>query len=245
MTRRTGWPLVLVLLGTLWFISPVPAQQMREHAPGDTTAQVRALTDFHGVIFKIWHTAWPAKNTAMLRELLPEVERRADSVRHASLPGILRDKQKAWDENVEQLLIVVKEYKDASSPVDSQKLLDAAEKLHAQYEKLVRVTRPVLKELDEFHHVLYMLYHHYLPENNQEMLVSSIAELKGKMVLLESAKLTGRLKNREAAFMEGRAKLARSVAALNALEAKTDRKQFASNVETMHRDYQTLEEVFE
>ena len=43
--------------------------------PADAIAGVPALDSFHEVIFKIWHEAWPKKNTAMLQQLLPEVEK--------------------------------------------------------------------------------------------------------------------------------------------------------------------------
>ena len=47
------------------------AQQAKETHADETVAQVPILTDFHEVIFKVWHTAWPEKNLAMLSELLP------------------------------------------------------------------------------------------------------------------------------------------------------------------------------
>jgi hypothetical protein len=244
MTTSTGWT-VYTLVVMLWLVSPLPAQQKARHDADETTAQVPALANFHEVIFQIWHTGWPEKNIAMLCHVLPDVQRHCDSLRQAHLPGILRDKQKTWDENVERLSVIVNEYASATSPVDSQKLLNAAEKLHAQYEKLVRLTRPVLRELDEFHQVLYMLYHHYLPDNDQEKIVSSVRALKEKMVLLERAKLADRLKSRETSFSEARKNLARSVAALDSVTATADPSKFASEVEAMHGDYQLLEKVFE
>ena len=42
-----------------------------QERPAETTPNVPALEVFHEVIFKIWHEAWPDKNTAMLRQLLP------------------------------------------------------------------------------------------------------------------------------------------------------------------------------
>ena len=114
-----------------------------------------------------------------------------------------------------------------------------------QYERLVRITNPVLKELDAFHQSLYILYHHYLPENSLQEIVSSVKELKGNMALLDKVSLPERLRNRETAFMEARANLARSVSELDETMARTDPTQFALQVESMHGDYQVLEKVFE
>jgi hypothetical protein len=245
MKRTQAVCATLVLLCALCLFSPGIPLHAQEHSPEDTTPQVGALSDFHVVIAKIWHTAWPNKDTAMLRALLPDVERGADSLRRATLPGILRDKQTGWNEAVAQLQLVVKEYASASAGADSQRFLDAAEKLHAQYEKMVRLTRPVLRELDEFHRVLYVLYHHVLPAKNQEKIAASVVELKAKMALLEQAKLAERMKSRQAAFAEARGRLVQSVGALDAAKAKSDPAKFAADVETMHGDYQMLEKVFE
>ena len=205
-------------------------------------AQIPVLTEFHEVIFQIWHTAWPEKNVTMLSGLLPEVRTFSYSLAKVRLPGILRDKEKMWNYSTSRLRTIVAEYEAAASPVDSQKLLAAAEQLHAQYERLVRVIRPALQELEDFHQVLYVLYHHDLPENNQEKIVASVKLLKEKMAALDKATLPDRLKKKEAAFLEARLQLARSVELLDPEMAKKD---FASRVETMHTDYQSLEKVLE
>lgn len=225
--------------------SPVFAQHTKEAIADETAAQIPILTEFHEVIFKVWHTAWPEKDIAMLSGLLPEIRHFSDSLAKVSLPGILRDKQKVWRQNTVRLQEIVSAYAKATSPVDSQKLLDAAERLHAQYEALVRIIRPVLKEMDAFHQVLYMIYHHYLPGKDQEKLVASVKELKEKMAVLNKATLPDRRKKQEAAFNEARAALAHSVEALDASMVQDNPKEFASRVEAMHTDYQALEKVFE
>jgi hypothetical protein len=243
MTRVVTLAVASMIAFTLF--SPTLARQTEQTNANEMAAQVPILTDFHEVIFKVWHTAWPEKNLAMLSELLPEIKYFSDSLVKVQLTGILRDKQKIWQQNTTKLLEIVSDYAGATSPVDSQKLLDAAERLHAQYEALVRVIRPVLKEMDAFHQSLYMLYHHYLPEKNQEMLVSSVKELKERMAVLNKATLPDRLKKREPAFVEARAALGHSVEALDASMVKDNPEEFTSKVETMHTDYQALERVFE
>lgn len=227
------------------FFTPSLAQDAKPVHSEEIEAQIPILTEFHEVIFKVWHTAWPEKNTAMLVELLPEIKNYSDSIAKVQLPGVLRDKEKVWKENTTKLQEIVTEYARNTAPVDSQKLLNAAEQLHAQFEKLVRITRPVLKEIEAFHQVLYMLYHHYLPDNDVEKIVSSVTKLKEKMAVLEKAALPERWKEKEAAFTEARAVLAQSVKALDSSIAKDKPKEFAASVETMHSDYQALEKVFE
>jgi hypothetical protein len=229
----------------LFLFSAAPAQDAKASGPDETVAEVPELSQFHEVIYKIWHTAWPEKDVAMLVELLPEIRQGADTLAKAKLPGILRDKEPVWRENINQLLKIVADYSGAASPIDTAKLLDAAERLHGQYEKLVRVTRPALRELEDFHQVLYMIYHHYLPDKDEAKLASSVAELKQKMKVLGSATLPDRLRKKEPAFIAARATLAKSVDALDPSKAKGDFKAFSSQVERVHTDYQAVQGVFE
>ncbi len=213
--------------------------------PAEATAEVPALDSFHEVIFKIWHEAWPQKNTSMLRQLVPDVNKGIASVASAPLPGILRDKKAAWDEGVKNLQNAGLEYAAAAASKDDVKLLAAAEKLHGQFEALMRVTRPAMKEIDEFHAVLYMLYHHYLQQNDREKIQSSALELKQKMAALNSAALPERLKQRQKEFTSARADLSKSVDGLQAAVQSKAEKTIKDAVEALHSNYQKLEKVFE
>lgn len=230
---------------TIAAISIVTAQDKKGAYAEETVAQIPSLTEFHEVIVPIWHTAWPEKNTAMLMELAPEIKRASNNLGEANLPGILRDKQDTWNKGVTKLLAIAADYENAASALDSVKLLNAAEQLHAQYEMLVRITRPPLKELDAFHRVLYMLYHHYMPDGNLEAIASSTRTLNERMAALSNAKLPDRLQKKETAFNDARIKLAGSVAALDASLAGKNRDAFAVQVESMHTDYQALEAILE
>ena len=212
--------------------------------PAETVASVPALDAFHEVIFKIWHEAWPKKDAAMLQKLLPDVEKGIASVAAAPLPGILRDKKDAWDEGVRKLQSAGAEYKAAAAAKDDAKLLAAAEALHSRFEGLMRAIRPALKELDEFHAVLYMLYHHYMPKNDLANIRKSAAELAQKMAALSQAKLPERLIDKDHDFQVARNMLKQSVASLEAGIQSGDAKTIRDAVETVHSRYQALEKIF-
>jgi hypothetical protein len=212
---------------------------------GEVVAEVPALTEFHTVIFKIWHTAWPKRDAAMLAGLVPEVRMKADAVARAGLPGILRDKKARWEENVAKLQDIVKEYEKYSSPVDTQKLLDAAEQLHAQYERLVRSIHPVLTEMEEFHAVLYQLYHYDMPASDLTKIRSSVSALRLKMDALDKATLPERLKGLSGKFASERSSLAEAVRDLDKALGSKDKKLIRGKIEVMHSNYQRLEKVFE
>jgi len=218
--------------------------QEHDHTP-ETTTDVPALHSFHTVIYTLWHTAWPDKDTAMLASLLPEIEKGASEVARAELPGILRDKKPSWDQGVATLQEIVAEYATAVREKKGEELFDAAERLHAQFERLIRTIRPALKELDEFHAVLYMLYHHYVPEHNQAAIRTSADSLGVTMERLNNASLPARLKSKERAFVAARSRLSKSVKAFVHAVRKDRQKKIKAALNTMHADYQRVERVFD
>jgi hypothetical protein len=207
-------------------------------------SEVAELSKFHEVIYPIWHTAWPEKNIAMLVELLPQVEQLSAELIKAKLPGILRDKQSVWDKGIKELTEIVAEYKSAATPADSMKLLNAAEKLHSQYERLVRTIRPALKEIDLFHSELYMLYHYYLPEWNIEKIRTSAVELEARIELLNKAQLPKRLASKKEEFDSARQNLGSSVKELKEVVKSNDKDLISKKIEEMHAKYQELDHIF-
>jgi hypothetical protein len=210
----------------------------------ESKAEVPALSEFHNVIYPLWHTAWPEKNIKMLVELLPDIEKLSSDVVNAKLPGILREKQSMWDNGMKDLRSVVQEYKTATTPVDTQRLLRAAEQIHSQYEKLVRIVRPPLKELDAFHAVLYKVYHYYLPEWDFAKIQSTTIELREKMDLLNSAQLSKQRESKKEAFTAARTKLDAAVKELEAAVAGGEKKAITDKINEMHTQYVAVEEVF-
>jgi hypothetical protein len=228
--------------------APQAEPQTEPHAAPaahETQASVPELAAFHEPIRILWHKAWPAKDFEMLAALLPEVEAGAAKVAEAELPGILRDKQAAWDEGVKNLGAIVTEYREAVGKKDLQATLDAAERLHSQFEMMVRVVRPPLKELDAFHQVLYKLYHYDYPEYDLEAIRASVKGLQDKMAGLEQATLHPRLQSKQAEFEAGRKELGAAVDDLmKILEAGKDKKTVEDAIEGMHDKYVALESVF-
>jgi len=245
MNKRTFLIAASCLIALAAFSAPAYSQKSQKPKTGENVAEVPALTEFHTVIFKIWHTAWPKKDVAMLSGLLPEIQKRADQLTKAKLPGILREKKATWEEGIEKLSAIIKDYRAASSPIDSGKLLDAAEQLHSQYERLVRTIHPVLEELENFHIVLYQLYHYDKASGDLKKIGSSVSALKLKMDGLDKAVLPERLKAKSESFNRERSALSASVTELEGSLASKDMKVIGEKIELMHSNYQKLERVFE
>ena len=238
--------LALYAITALLFV-PARSASTQESAAAhaEMRAEVPALNEFHEVIRTLWHDAWPNKDYDALRALLPEIRQRAEVVVRADLPGILRDKQAVWGEGVKELQAIVAEYAAAAEGTDNQKLLDAGERLHAQFEKLVRLIRPALKELDQFHLVLYKLYHYHLPAGDLDSIRASVRQLKEPMAALNGASLPKRLENRQKEFAAGRRKLSAAVNRLVATVRSSDKAGIEKAITAMHDRYQALVAVFD
>lgn len=230
-----------VLLPILLILMMLPALAFEQDS--EAKAEVPALSDFHEVIYVIWHDAWPAKDYVKLRNLLPDVEKGAAAVVSAPLPGILQHKQAAWDEGIQALKATVEAYRSAVKSENNEALMSAAEKLHANYERLVRVIRPPMKELEDFHSSLYMLYHHYLPAFDLEKIKTSSVDLKFKMGMLQSAKLPERLSAKKQAFDDACEDLAQAVTVLEAVVQSGDKAKVTQAVEDVHTKYEAAASI--
>ena len=223
-------------------IAPAAAQAPK---PDEINSSVPALDAMHEVIMPMWHEAWPNKDYAALAGLVPAIEKHVAAISAAELPGILRDKAPRWKAGVATLSASAAAYKAAVASGNNEALLKAAEKLHMDYEGLVKVVRPVLKEMDEFHAVLYTLYHYQLSPFRLDKVAESAEALKTKMEALNRAVLPERLKVRAEAFTAQRAALAKSVDEVSKAVGTKDEATIKAAVEAMHGAYENLEKLFQ
>lgn len=234
----------LLLCAALLFSVQIFAQH---HGPdsGDTQARVPELEEFHSVIFRVWHEAWPENDYALLKELLPEIEQGTSTLAEAKLPGILREKEEAWKAGIAELQAVVQKYKKAAEENQDKALLNAAEELHSQFEALVHMIRPVLPEIDDFHKSLYVLYHYYLPDYSLEKIREFSQELVEKMESLNKATLPGRYKKITEEFDAARSQLTKSVRALVDVVETENEATIKNAIDQLHTDYQSLQSLCE
>ncbi len=211
----------------------------------DTVWRVQELDAFHEVMHPIWHDAYPAKDFGALKKFVDEVNIKAKAVYSASLPGIQRDKQLKWNEGVVQFQAAVEDYNKFASGDDSLGLLKAAENLHTKYEMMVRIIRPVLKEMDEFHKTLYVVYHDYLPNKLYKKLSKVTDKLIKQAKAITKAKLSARLEPKKDAFNLAASDLLISTQDLKKRVKKNNKISIDAAVENMHTKYQNLESIFE
>jgi hypothetical protein len=223
---------------------PLAAQTQQPKRDVETTADVPTLDGLHEVIYPLWHTAWPAKDVKMMKELLPEAEKKVDAVVKAQLPGILRDKQAKWDEGIGKLKKSLEAYQKAAAENSEQGLLDAVEKLHASFEGLVRVIYPKMEALDDYHVVLYQIYHKYLPQKDYEKLKGASEDLFKECEKLSGAEIPKRFAAKEADLKAGFKDLCAATAELRDAAKGQSKEAVDKAVEKVHTQYQKVEGLF-
>jgi hypothetical protein len=218
----------------------------QENHSSEINSSVPELFDFHEVIYPMWHTAYPNKDYALFKQLLPDVNAGVEKIYAAKLPGILRDKENEWNEGLEKLRASVKDYNTACEENNEPGMLTSAEELHSNFEMLVRIVKPVTKEVDEFHKVLYMIYHHYGPNKNTEELNKAIDDLMNRADELMNCVLPKWAADKKDDFAKAADGLYNSTKELQTLKnSKADDKQIKEGIEKVHTDYQKLEALFD
>lgn len=210
----------------------------------ETSAEVPALAAMHEVVMPLWHEAWPAKDTKQMAELAPAIEKHVAAVSAATLPGILRDKQAAWDAGLTELRASAAAYRAAVDRRDDKALLEAAESLHTNYEKLVRVIRPATPAIDAFHQALYVLYHYDLQKFSLPAVQEHVQTLKARMDALNSASLPTRHAAKKASYEPALGRLGKAVDTLVGAASAGDEAKIKAGIEEVHASYEALDGIF-
>ena len=219
------------------------AQQ--DNISSEINSEVKELYNFHEIIYPIWHTAYPEKDYKALRSFLPEVNKLAGDLYSAKLPGILRDKQEKWDNGITEFKNAVAEYNESAKGSDDEELLKAAENLHAKYEMMARIIRPVLKEVEEFHKVLYIVYHKDLADKNFDAIKTASKQFITKADAITKAKLSRRLENKTYKFKLAASDLLNAAQELEKVCNEGSNQEINVAVNKLHSKYQVLEKIFD
>ncbi len=233
----------LVLSVALLLALPLIAQD--DQHSSEISSSIPELYKFHEVIYPIWHTAYPEKNYAMLKEMIPDVNSGAEKIFKVELPGILRDKSEEWNTGVTKFRSSVERFNQAMQGTEETEMLLAAEGLHSDFEMLVRIIKPVTKEVDEFHKVLYMIYHHYWPNKNMEEFGKAVDDLAMRADELTNCVLPKWASEKSDEFKKQSQKLYDATKNLKELkDSDADETQLNKAIEDVHDNYVALEGLF-
>jgi hypothetical protein len=239
---RFAFALAVALIAAFVGVCAPPVSGLGQDPP---SSSVPELEGFHKVIQPLWHTAYPAKDGAELRKMAGAVEAGIAKIASAKLPPILHEKEAAWTRGLAELKSVGAAYARAAAGTDDGALLVAAENLHTAYEALVRVIRPVVKEMDEFHKTLYVMQHTYVPERRWDAVCGIAGELVARAEAVAGATLPKRVEGKAAAFKTAAGALVADAKALAAACRVNRPSEIEQAADRLHSRYQQLEQVFE
>ncbi len=211
----------------------------------EESLKIPQLDKMHEVIHPMWHKAYPNKDVELLKSLYPQLKTDVSALAEVKIPDTFKDKQHRWSIGITQMQDVLKNYKSAMDKNDSTALLDAAKQIHSAYEFLVDVVNPPLPAMDNFHKVLYSVFHEYLPNEEWNKVKETIPAFQEKMALLNKAELPGRFKAKKAEFDQARSALSEKVDALGKLKNTNDNEKLKEAVLSMHNAYEKLEGIVE
>ena len=221
------------------------AESKLEITQEELKAAVPALDDLHTVVHPLWHKAYPQKDYDLIKKLLPQADELTKKLNAAKLPGILRDKQNAWDQGKENLNSALERLHEAADADDHQGMLEQTEAFHSAFERLLRTILPIVPELDAFHRELYKLYHYYAPGFDLPNIRLSATAMREKIPALKQARLPQRLSDRQEEFSIAVDALDMAVNELVETAESEDREKILKTVEKVHNAYLKAEHIFD
>ena len=243
--------LALLLMTSFFFFSCQKAEDVLVEEPQveitqeETTASVPALSDLHEVVYPLWHNAFPEKDYALIKELLPQVDALTEILDQAELPGILRDKMEQWEEGKGTLKTTLENLHKAVDADSEEDMLSQVEAFHSSYEGLVRLIRPIVPELDAFHQELYKLYHYHMPNFELDLIREDVAAMVEKIIPLKAVQLSTRLESRQEDFQAVVDNLESELIKLDEAVKTGEKQEISDAVERVHTAYQNTVKIFE
>ncbi|MBE0712281.1 MAG: hypothetical protein IH583_07840 [Candidatus Aminicenantes bacterium] len=99
--------------------------------------------------------------------------------------------------------------------------------------------------MDDFHKVLYVVFHKDLPDKKWDNIRAAAPELKAKAEAVTLAKLSTRLEPKAEMFKAAAAELVKAASALAAIDPKAEGGAIEQAVLKLHTRYQDLEKIFD
>ncbi|MBN1632889.1 MAG: hypothetical protein JW917_01840 [Ignavibacteria bacterium] len=240
--NRTLFIFPLLIL-VLFICGDLQAQQEIDSC--EINWRVQELSDFHEVIHEMWHEAYPSKDISKLKSFVPDIKVHIEKINNVSLPGILQDKVNKWKEALQLLNSTAEQYYAAAEGDGEQIMLDAAEELHSKYEMMVRTIAPLMKEVDLYHQVLYIIYHKYLPNKDYASISNVIDDLITRAEDIKTGKMSKRVESKKDEFLAVTDELIEATKALKETLSSDDTTLIDSAIDFMHTKYMKLEQLFD
>jgi len=207
--------------------------------------KVDGIREFHEVLYPVWHNYFPQGDFQSIRQAIPEFKRTTEMLMEAELPQYYHTVQDDFETKRQNLALAVEELESVAQTGDDKELAKAVEDMHTAFEQMARVLAPRTRELDEFHLVLYPLWHQAMPNKDYQAVKAAIPSLEKRLSDLLRAQLPQRFKEIEPQFLEKREALRQAVQELAGVCRQDKDEKIIDKLTQMHEAYRGLDEVFE
>jgi hypothetical protein len=208
-----------------------------------TESSIPALEKFHILIYKMWDTAYPAKDYSSLRGYAGEVKLYADKLYKAKLPGTLQINQELWNAGIKDLRNAVNEYIQICAGDNDNNLLAAVNVLYSRYEKLAEIVQPFLLAIGEFHLLLSTIYHSYLPDREYDKILFYAGRMKEKAEIISRTIIPKGLELRAEEIHTSTEQLLTAVKKLAAFDETSKGEEIELAIDDINTKYQDLTEL--
>jgi hypothetical protein len=206
---------------------------------------VEGLKEFHKVLFPVWHEFLPNGDYESIRKAVPEFKKSMEIVMKAELPLYYQHVKDDFEEKKERLALSIEKLDSVAQTGDDEKLKEAVENMHSAFEQVARVLAPRMKEIEEFHLVLYPLWHEAMPQKDYQTIKFAIPSLESKMDALMKAQIPEEFTHIEAQIIEKREALGKAVDNLANACRKNKDEEIIDKLTQMHESYRALDGAFE
>ncbi len=207
--------------------------------------QVQGIKEFHEVLYPVWHSYLPEGNFQSIRNAIPEFKKATEMLMETELPQYYHTVKDDFENKKQNLALAVEKLDSVSQTGDDKQLPKAIEDMHTAFEQMARVLAPRIRELDEFHLVLYPLWHEALPNQDYQAVKTAIPPLEKRLNDLMRAQLPQQFKGIEPQFIEKREALRKAVEELALACRENKDKNILDKLTQMHQAYLELDKVFE
>jgi hypothetical protein len=204
---------------------------------------ISEVEELHSAVYTLWHTAYPQKDYDMIKDLLPQLDSLTANLDEAPFPKILHMKQEAWDKGREELKAGLQKLHEAVDSDDKAEILNQAEAFHSLFERLARISNPVVPELEAFHRELYKIMHYYLPNGEMDKIRETITTMQEKIEPVMQAELPEHLADRSEDFSSAVQELESKLTSLVAISGQDDRAAIEGAVKELHTAFVSANEL--
>jgi hypothetical protein len=206
---------------------------------------VEGLREFHEVLYPVWHEFLPNGDYESIRKAVPEFKKNMEIVKKAELPLFYQHVKDDFERKRENLALSIERLDSVAQTKDDKKLEEAVENMHSAFEQMARVLAPRMKEMEQFHLVLYPLWHEAMPNKNYQAIKEAVPSLESKMDALMKAEIPKDFKDIETPIIEKREALGKAVEDLANVCRKNKDNEIIDKLTQMHDSYRALDSVFE